>query len=102
MALLVLDVGDDDGSCAVSSELVAHAACASGDNGNRQTDLKLKGKERTEGIGGWEEREPVRENRGEREEKRIKWREKREKREKKMIKTYTILIPYRCKFAMVL
>ena len=52
MALLVLDVGDDDGSCAVSSELVAHAACASGDNGNRQTDLKLKGKERTEGIGG--------------------------------------------------
>ena len=52
MALLVLDVGDDDGSCAVSGELVAHAACASGDNGHRQTDLKLKGQERIEGIGG--------------------------------------------------
>ena len=66
MALLVLDVGDDDGLCAVngeltrlgdgsyavSGELVAHAACTSGDNGHCQTDLKLKGKERTEGIGG--------------------------------------------------
>ena len=95
MALLVLDVGDDDGSCAVSGELarlgngsyamsgelVAHAACTFGDNGHYQTNLKLKGKERTEGIGGWEERELVRENRGEREEKRIKRREMREKRE---------------------
>ena len=52
MALLVLDVGDDDGSCAVNGKLVAYAACASDDNGHRQTDLKLKGKERTEGIGG--------------------------------------------------
>ena len=66
MALLVLDVGDDDGSCAVSGELarlgdgsyavsgelVAHAACTSGDNGHCQTNLNLKGKERTEGIGG--------------------------------------------------
>ena len=56
-------------------------ACASGDSDHHQTNLKLKGKERIEGIGGWEEREPVRENRGEREEKRIKWRERREKRE---------------------
>ena len=81
MAFLVLDVGDDDGSCAVSGKLVAHAACTSNDNGHRQTDLKLKGKERTEGISGWEERELMRENRGEREEKIIKWRERREKRE---------------------
>ena len=44
--------GDDDGSSAVSGELVAYAACASGDNGHRQTDLKLKVKERIEGIGG--------------------------------------------------
>ena len=44
-------LGDDDGSC-----LVAHAACASGDNGHRQTDLKLKGKERIEGIGVAEKR----------------------------------------------
>ena len=46
MALLVLDVGDDDGLCAVSSELasLAHATCTSGDNGHRQTDLKLKKK----------------------------------------------------------
>ena len=49
-------LGDDDGSCAVSGELVAHAACASGDNGHRQTDLKLKGKERIEGIGVAEKR----------------------------------------------
>ena len=49
MALLVLDIGNDDGSCtvsgefarlddgsyAVSSELVAHAACAFDDNGHR-------------------------------------------------------------------
>ena len=49
MTLLVLDVGNDDGSCtvsgklvrlddgscAVSNELVAHAACAFGDNGHR-------------------------------------------------------------------
>ena len=68
MALLVLDVsdddglcvvsgelarlGDDDGLCAVSGELVVHAACTFGDNGHRQTDLKLKGKVRTKGIGG--------------------------------------------------
>ena len=63
---------DGDGSCTVSGELVAHAACASGDNGHHQTDLKLKEKERIEGIGGREEREPMRENRGEREEKKIK------------------------------
>ena len=46
MALLILDVGDDDGLCAVSSELtsLAHAACTFGDNGHRQTDLKLKKK----------------------------------------------------------
>ena len=68
MALLILDVDDDDGKCAVSGELtrlddddglcavsgeiVAHAACASSDDGHHQTDLKLKGKKRTEGIGG--------------------------------------------------
>ena len=66
MALLVLDVGNDDGSCAVSGklarlnngscavsgELVTHATRTFGDNGHRQTDLKLKGKERIEGIGG--------------------------------------------------
>ena len=56
----------------MSSKPITHATCASGDNGHRQTDLKLKGKERTKGIGGWEERELVRENKGEREEKRIK------------------------------
>ena len=49
-------LSDDDGSCATSGELVAHAACASGDNGHRQTDLKLKGKERTKGIGVAEKR----------------------------------------------
>ena len=77
MALLILDVGDDDGLCAVSGEpmSIAHVACAFGDNGHRQTDLKLRRKKispnvkRKEGIG---ERELVRENRGEREEKRIK------------------------------
>ena len=77
MALLVLDVGDDNGLCAMSDELasLACAACASGDNGHHQTDLKLKKKKispnvkRKEGIN---EREPVRENRGEREEKRMK------------------------------
>ena len=47
---------DDDDSCAVSSELVALLACAFGDNGHRQTDLKLKGKERREGIGVAEKR----------------------------------------------
>ena len=52
MAFLDLDVSDDDGSCAMSDELIAHAACASRDNGHHQTDLKLKGKERTEGIDG--------------------------------------------------
>ena len=77
MALLVLDVGDDNGLCAMSDKLasLAYAACASGDNGHRQTNLKLKKKKispnvkRKEGIN---EREPVRENRGEREEKRMK------------------------------
>ena len=41
MALLVLDVGDDNGLCAMSDELasLAYAACASGDNGHRQTIL---------------------------------------------------------------
>ena len=68
MALLVLDIDDDDGKCAmsgelarlnnddgsctVSGELVTHATCASSDDGHHQTDLKLKGKKRTEGIGG--------------------------------------------------
>ena len=49
-------MSDDDGSCDVSEELVALLACASGDNGHHQTDLKLKGKERTEGIGVAEKR----------------------------------------------
>ena len=70
MAFLVLDVGDDDGLCVVSGEPVsiAHAAYAFGDNGHRQTDLKLRRKKispnvkRKEGIG---EREPVREKRKE-------------------------------------
>ena len=46
MALLVCDVGDDNGLCAMSDELasLAYAACASGDNGHRQTNLKLKKK----------------------------------------------------------
>ena len=38
LALLVLDVGNDDGSCTVSGKLVsrdlAHAACAFDDNGH--------------------------------------------------------------------
>ena len=57
MALLILDVGDDDGLCAVSGELASrghrerqtrepcHVTCAFGDNDHRQTDLKLKKKE---------------------------------------------------------
>ena len=43
LALLVLDVGDDDGLCAVSSELasrdLAHAVYASGDNGHLALEL---------------------------------------------------------------
>ena len=38
LALFILDVGDDNGSCAMSNKLVSHvlthAACASSDNGH--------------------------------------------------------------------
>ena len=46
----------NNGSCAVSGELVTHATRTFGDNGHRQNDLKLKGKERTKEIGVAEKR----------------------------------------------
>ena len=43
LAILVLDVGDDDGSCAASGELASriltHAVCAFGDNGHLALEL---------------------------------------------------------------
>ena len=72
MAFLVLDFGDDDGLYVMSSELtsLAHAACASGDNGHRQTYLKLKKKKN---LTICEEKRGNRsEGTSEREEKRIK------------------------------
>ena len=43
LALLILDVGNDDGSCTVIGELasrvLAHAVCASGDNGHLALEL---------------------------------------------------------------
>ena len=82
---------DDDGLCAVSSELasgelasLAHATCAFGDSGHCQTDLKLKKKKNLtkceEKRGNRWEGTGEREQRWERREKNKVKREEREKR----------------------